>query len=94
MDVIEGTLRLGCPVVIPSVKWTGDAKTQVCKAYRLLYYSTLGLGVIKKRKDYGYPLHSQGSVCSDILPHCLGEQRVFGKHLRTSHDSVLHVVGM
>lgn len=29
VDVLEGTLRLGCPVVIPSVKWTGDSKTQV-----------------------------------------------------------------
>ncbi len=28
IDVLEGTLRLGTPVVIPDVKWTGDPKTQ------------------------------------------------------------------
>ena len=29
IDVVEGTLKLGLPVVIPDCKWTGDAKTQL-----------------------------------------------------------------
>jgi translation initiation factor 5B len=28
IDVVEGTLKLGLPVIIPDCKWTGDAKTQ------------------------------------------------------------------
>ncbi len=28
VDVLEGTLKLGTPVVIPNKAWTGDAKTQ------------------------------------------------------------------
>jgi translation initiation factor 5B len=28
VDVLEGTLKLGTPVVIPNKAWTGDTKTQ------------------------------------------------------------------
>ena len=28
IDVLEGTLKLGLPVIVPDCKWTGDAKTQ------------------------------------------------------------------
>jgi translation initiation factor IF-2 len=50
IDVLEGTLKLGTPVVIPNKAWTGDAKTQdqstdtiefgqVCHVLCLLYPS-------------------------------------------------------
>ena len=28
IDIIEGTLKLGLPVIVPDCPWTGDAKTQ------------------------------------------------------------------
>ena len=34
VDVLEGTLKLGLPVIIPDCKWTGDAKTQTAAGPR------------------------------------------------------------
>jgi len=84
VDVLEGTLRLGCPVVIPSVKWTGDAKTQQVSEESLEFGMVMSIEKDKKPIDAATRL--SGNIAIRIEQKRNMKEYTLGRHW--SHESL------
>mmetsp|Transcript_4295 Transcript_4295/g.10410 ORF Transcript_4295/g.10410 Transcript_4295/m.10410 type:complete len:1349 (-) Transcript_4295:76-4122(-) len=84
IDVLEGTLKLGLPVVIPNVKWTGDAKTQAA-ATELLEFGQV-MSIEKDKKAVDSATRASGNVAIRIEQRKNMKEYTFGRHW--THESL------
>uniref|UniRef100_A0A7S4P4S0 Eukaryotic translation initiation factor 5B n=1 Tax=Guillardia theta TaxID=55529 RepID=A0A7S4P4S0_GUITH len=84
IDVVEGTLKLGLPVVIPNVKWTGDAKTQTA-ATELLEFGQV-MSIEKDKKAIDSATRASGNVAIRIEQRKNMKEYTFGRHW--THESL------
>mmetsp|Transcript_16381 Transcript_16381/g.39083 ORF Transcript_16381/g.39083 Transcript_16381/m.39083 type:complete len:998 (+) Transcript_16381:1-2994(+) len=84
VDVLEGTLRLGTPVIIPDVKWTGDAKTQN-PAGEVLEFGQV-MSIEKDKKPIEQATRLSGSVAIRIEQKRNMKEYTFGRHW--THESI------
>ena len=84
VDVLEGELRLGTPVVIPDVKWTGNGATQeTCK--EALEFGQI-MSIEKDKKPVESANRLTGSVAIRIEQRRNMKEYTFGRHW--SHESM------
>jgi len=78
IDVVEGTLKLGLPVIIPDCKWTGDAKTQTAAGEKLSFGNVMSIE--KDKKPIESATRLTGSVAIRIEQKRNMKEYTFGRH--------------
>jgi len=84
VDVLEGELKLGTPVVIPDVKWTGNAATQE-PAKEVLEFGQV-MSIEKDKKPIESANRLTGSVAIRIEQRRNMKEYTFGRHW--THESM------
>jgi len=83
VDVIEGTLKLGTPICIPNVPFTGDAKTQEM-ATEILEFGNV-MSIEKDKKQIEYATRLNGNIAIRIEQRRNAKEYTLGRHW--SHES-------
>ena len=83
VDVIEGTLKIGTPICIPNVPFTGDAKTQE-QATEILEFGNV-MSIEKDKKQIEYATRLNGNIAIRIEQRRNAKEYTLGRHW--SHES-------